>query len=66
MRIYSNPDTLAKIRSNAKYAANRDGYNQAIIKEVSGTYSFATITSYGLTVPLFDGEQIVEIVKPTF
>ena len=66
MKPFPNASNLKEIRYNAQFMANKDGYDQAIIKECDGIYSFARMADGKPTVPLFYDEKVVEIVKPNF
>ena len=50
---------LTEIRNNAKMAAKRDGYNQVIIEDNDGYYSFSR--KYDGCCPLWYGKIIEEI-----
>ncbi len=50
---------LTEIRNNAKSVAKRDGYNQVIIEDKDGYYSFSR--KYDGCCPLWYGRIIEEI-----
>lgn len=50
---------LTEIRNNAKSVAKRDGYNQVIIEDKDGYYSFSR--KYDRCCPLWYGRIIEEI-----
>lgn len=52
------PD-LKTIRRNAKLVAKRDGYNQVIIKDKDGNYSFSR--KYDCCCPEWYGEIVEEV-----
>lgn len=54
---------LSKIRANARSAAKRDGYDQVIILDKEGNYSFSR--KYDGCCPEWYGE-IVEEIKADF
>ena len=53
-------NTLKKIRANARAVAKRDGYDQVIILDKDGDYSFSR--KYDGCCPEWYGE-IIEIIK---
>lgn len=52
---------LTEIRNNAKMTAKRDGYNQVIIEDNDGFYSFSR--KYDGCCPLWYGKIIEEITR---
>lgn len=56
-------NTYEEVKKNAIYKAKKDGYDQLIIKDSSGDYSF---TRKYPSYKLFDDEQIVAEVKSTY
>lgn len=53
---------FVSVIKNAKIAALRDGYNQAIIESADG-YSFSRIGYEKLVTSIFEDEKIVGIIK---
>ena len=51
--------SLKMVRKNAKIVAKRDGYNQVIIKDKDGNYSFSR--KYNGCCPEWYGEIVEEI-----